>query len=274
MTTQVLERRILTSPLKPLTLRKRKAGKRGKRDDEKPKEGEEKKPDDGNGKEGKGDDDSPDDEGRGDGPGTIEGYGSVFYDESDPGSEYKLWDDPSFCAVERIQRGAFTRAIRDGDDCRALFNHNSDHVLGRTTNGTLRLEEDEKGLKYSNDLPDTTLARDLATSIARGDVNGSSFGFVVEAESWRETEEPDGKRLAVRTIEGVRLLDLGPVTYPAYSSASAGARSGLGSQRALGSVEEARSSYQRWKAREADNVPLAARLAQVRARAVEVSSGQ
>jgi phage head maturation protease len=132
-----------------------------------------------------------------------------------------------------------------------------------------RIEEDEKGLRYEIDLPDTQTGRDVAHLVDRGDLTGSSFGFVVEQESWRETEEEDGSRLAVRTIESVRLLDVGPVTYPAYSSTSAG-RSAQ-SVRALGSVEEARDSYKRWKEKQREELPLAAKLAQVRARAVQVA---
>lgn len=265
MSVREIERRILTSPLKPLTLRKGKAGKRGKRDDEEPKKGEEDKPDPKD--EGKKDDEARD------GPGTIEGYAAVFHDEADPGTEYKLWDDRDVIAVERIARGAFGRAIKEEDDCRALFNHNPDlGVLGRVSSGTLRMQEDEKGLRYEADLPDTTLARDLACSVERGDINGSSFGFVVRAESWRQDEAPDGRIRAVRTIEDVELLDVSPVTYPAYSATTAGARSKLGSQRALGSVEEARASYERWRKEQAEKLPLGAKLAQVRARAIEVQT--
>lgn len=295
MSVRDLERRVLSLPARPLRLRKRKQKRRAAKraDDEKDEdepEGkdatdadeeeeepgdqqqEEQEEDDEQDKEETGDD-QDDKEESADGPGTIEGYAAVFHSEQDPGTEYELWSDPTMRAVERVARGAFARACREGDDCRALYNHNSDAVLGRTTSGTLRLEEDEKGLKYSVDLPDTTLARDLASLVDRGDINGSSFGFVVEQESWRESEEPDGKRVAVRTIESVRLLDVGPVTYPAYSSTTTGTggRSASGRMRALGSVEEARASYASWKyAQGCDRLaalPLAAKLAAVRARA-------
>lgn len=276
--TRDLERRVMNSLALPLKLKKRrrKAGRKGQRDDDgatpPTKDGE------GNGDdppEAK-DDDDPDGEGRDDdSPGTVEGYASVSYNEADPGTEYCLWEDPSFKAVERVARGAFSRAMKDGDDCRALYNHNPDYVLGRTTSGTLRLSEDEKGLRYEADLPDTQLARDLAESISRGDINGSSFGFVVEQESWRESEEAGGQRVAVRTIESVRLLDVGPVTYPAYSSTTTGAggRSTHSCQRVLGSVEEARASYKAWKEGQKVTLPLEAQLAAARARAVEVEMG-
>lgn len=206
--------------------------------------------------------------------GQLEGYAAVFHSEGDPGTEYELWSDPSMRAVERIARGAFRNAIQEGDDVRALLNHNSDALLGRTMSGTLRISEDDQGLAYSVDLPDTQLGKDVAELVGRGDISGSSFGFIVEQESWREDEIEGGMRLAIRTIESVRLLDVGPVTYPAYGGTSvASARSVLagGGVRAVGDVSEARMSYKRWKTDQRNQMPLAAKLAAVRARAIEVS---
>lgn len=275
-----LERRVLT---RPLTLRLAKPGgsKRAKRGDD---EDEDKKPaetdseggetdkEEEEGSEDEEDDkeESEDDE-EGDEArsiGAIEGYAAVFHSEGDPGTEYELWSDPAMRAVERVARGAFSRAIKDGDDCRACFNHDPNQLLGRTASGTCRLEEDSRGLRYEADLPDTQVGRDVAELVGRGDVTGSSFGFVVEQESWRESEEEGGRRVAVRTIEGVRLLDVGPVTYPAYAGASVGGRS-LAPVRALGSVEEARASYERWKR---EQVPLAVKIARAKARAVETQA--
>lgn len=270
-----LERRVLT---RPLTLRLApKAGRRSRREDDEgqePKEGQGK--DDGKeeGKEeGEGEDeeDSEGEEPDGDertSIGTVEGHAAVFHVEGDEETEYELWSDPTMRAVERVARGAFSRAIKEGDDCRACFNHEASQLLGRTASGTLRLAEDERGLRYDVDLPDTQLGRDVAELVGRGDVTGSSFGFVVEQESWRESEEENGRRVAVRTIESVRLIDVGPVTYPAYAGTSASAGRSAGAPvRALGSVAEARASYELWKV---SAVCLPARLAQARARAAQV----
>jgi HK97 family phage prohead protease len=105
---------------------------------------------------------------------------------------------------------------------RALFNHDANFVLGRSTSGTLRLIEDDKGLRYDVDVPDTTWARDLMVSVKRGDVSQSSFAFEVTEEEWDY-----GKRgeMPMRTIKSVRLYDVSPVTYPAYSATSVSARS-------------------------------------------------
>jgi len=113
---------------------------------------------------------------------------------------------------EQIRPGAFAHSIQS-DDVRALFNHDSNLVLGRNTAGTLRLSEDDKGLAIEIDPPDTQLARDLQILIERGDISQMSFGFQVLDESWSysENSEPD-----LRTLEKVKLWDVSPVTFPFY----------------------------------------------------------
>jgi HK97 family phage prohead protease len=147
--------------------------------------------------------------------GKLVGYAARFYDPKDAGTEYDIG-----YFIERIDPGAFDEALKDGEDVRALFNHDSDIVLGRSVAGTLRLEVDKLGLRYEIDLPDTTAARDLKTSIERGDISGSSFAFEVKSQTW--TEEPER---FIRTINDVHLFDVGPVTYPAYSATEVDARS-------------------------------------------------
>lgn len=122
---------------------------------------------------------------------------------------------------EVIDKGAFRRAIREKQDVRALRNHDADNLLGRTTSKTLRIEEDDIGLKIEVDPPDTTIGRDTVESIRRGDLSGMSFAFVVRAEKWINGEDgqPD-----LRIIKDVDLYDVGPVTYPAYEQTSADLR--------------------------------------------------
>jgi len=123
---------------------------------------------------------------------------------------------------EQIAPGAFTDVLNN--DVRALFNHDVNHVLGRTKACTLRIAQDDVGLYYEVDLPDTQAARDLVTSIDRGDVSQSSFAFRVapNGDNWHEND--DG--IIVRTITKVsRLYDVSPVTYPAYPDATVGKRS-------------------------------------------------
>ena len=191
---------------------------------------------------------------------VIFGYAARFYDGT-PATEFELWTD----TVERIMPMAFDKALAE-DDVRALFNHDTNHILGRTTAKTLTLGKDDLGLRYEIDVPATTLGRDLALSVKRGDVTGSSFSFVTTDEEWRKE---GGKN--IREIKGVQLFDVGPVTFPAYESTTSAVRS----------VSEpdssARQSFEAWQAGEKAKAEKAAgdvraniAGAQARARAVEL----
>ena len=122
--------------------------------------------------------------------------------------------------VERVAPNSFRKTIQE-TDVRALFNHDADSLLGRSGNGTLRLWEDDHGLRYEVDLPNTTLGRDVAELLKRGDLNGSSFGFRTISDSWTQTD--DGYPL--RTLNELAIRDLGPVTFPAYEASEASLRS-------------------------------------------------
>jgi HK97 family phage prohead protease len=154
-------------------------------------------------------------------PTAIEGYGAVFYRAGDAGTEYQLWRD----GYERIARTAFDRAIAE-DDVRSLFNHDSNFVLGRNAADppTLVLSVDEVGLKYSVTPPDTQMVRDLVMEpIRRGDVSGSSFMFWPRKVTWIE-EDRDGRMVEIRQIDEVLLVEVGPVTFPAYAGTTSGVR--------------------------------------------------
>jgi len=148
-----------------------------------------------------------------DGP-VISGYAAVYYDGT-PETEFRLGPD----MVERISPGAFDRAI-GRDDVRALFNHDPSLILGRSPQ-TLKLTSDSRGLKYEIDA-NTTRGREVAESIKRGDITGSSFGFVAEEE---DVETLDGSRSYIRHLRHVRLFDVSPVTFPAYEGTSSESRS-------------------------------------------------
>ncbi|MCJ7840513.1 HK97 family phage prohead protease [Lederbergia sp. NSJ-179] len=139
-------------------------------------------------------------------PLKVSGYAAVFNSRTNIGD----WFD------EIIAPGAFQQTLKDNDDIRALFNHSWDNVLGRTKAGTLSLSEDEKGLKFDLELPDTTLARDLAVSMERGDIDQCSFGFYVTSETWDYDSEP-----ALRTINEVELFEISLVSLPAYDDTEA-----------------------------------------------------
>lgn len=133
------------------------------------------------------------------------GYASVFNRVTDLGY-----------FVESVHPDAFNMALSRQDDVRALFNHDPNLILGRSTSGTLSLSVDEKGLKSKIEMPDTTLGRDLKVHIERGDISQMSFGFYIEKEEKRGMV--DGKPWF--EIQQVRLFDVSPVTFPAYEQTS------------------------------------------------------
>lgn len=170
---------------------------------------------------------------------TIFGHASVF------DTPYDL-----FGFTEQVARGAFKKSLKEGDVA-ALWNHDPNVVLGRKKSGTLRMTEDEVGLYYEVDLPDTQSARDLYTLIQRGDVYQSSFAFEIIKEDWDYPKKgEEGQPL--RTIREVRLYDVSPVTYPASPSTD------VDVARAVRSLAEAMGV-----APDADSVPeLMARIAE------------
>ncbi|PEZ05558.1 HK97 family phage prohead protease [Bacillus sp. AFS018417] len=139
-------------------------------------------------------------------PSMITGYAAVFNSKTSIGGWFE----------EIIEPGAFARSLSENGDIRALFNHNWDNVLGRTKSGTLRLEEDERGLKFEIELPNTSVGRDLAESMSRGDINQCSFGFWITEETWDYNVEP-----SLRTIHEVELYEISVVSIPAYDDTEA-----------------------------------------------------
>lgn len=163
---------------------------------------------------------------------TLAGYAAKFNVLSEI-----MWD-----FQETIAPGAFDAVMQD--DVRALFNHDPNIILGRTTAGTLRLNLDATGLGYEVDLPETQAAENLAAAVQRGDVTQSSFAFIVASADW--TEREDGTWL--RTITSLkRLYDVSPVTYPGYPDATVGMRSGFVKSQveARNAAESARESETR-----------------------------
>ena len=136
---------------------------------------------------------------------SIRGYAAVFNSVSE--------DLGGF--VEYIEPRAFDNVM--DNDVRALFNHDYNYLLGRTSAGTLKIWTDERGLGYEAQLPDTSYAKDLAVLMERGDVTQSSFAFMVDQDRW----EVDDEGNYTRYIESVsRLIDVSPVVLPAYQAAT------------------------------------------------------
>jgi HK97 family phage prohead protease len=118
---------------------------------------------------------------------------------------------------EKIEPGFFKNVTTN--NVVGLFNHDSNYILASTENNTLEIIEDEIGLKYKIEFPQTRTIQDLVVSpIERGDLTGSSFGFDLDYD---KTEYDEGSNV-VTLLEGgaERLYDVGPVTFPAYPKTS------------------------------------------------------
>ncbi|WP_285295231.1 HK97 family phage prohead protease [Aureimonas altamirensis] len=137
----------------------------------------------------------------------LVGYAAVF------GQEARISD-----FVETIARGAFAASLRSQADILALADHDPKRVLARTKSGTLRLSEDDRGLKFEIDVPDTSTGRDILALASRGDLGGMSFGFSVPdgGDEWRGSN---------RELRSVVLHEVSVVqAYPAYAGTSVSAR--------------------------------------------------
>lgn len=159
-----------------------------------------------------------------DGKRTLVGYAAVFNSDTQIGESF----------IERIAPGAFSEAI--GGDVLALYDHDMGRVLGRSKSGTLRLSEDDHGLRVEIDLPDTTDGRDLWTLVERRDVAGMSFSFRAVKEEWDDT----GK-IPKRTLIKVNLFEVTATANPAYPDTSLGMRSLAAARDEARAMEAARS---------------------------------
>ncbi|MEQ8600946.1 MAG: HK97 family phage prohead protease [Devosia sp.] len=138
----------------------------------------------------------------------IEGYVARYNEETVIWGEFR----------ERLAPGAFRRTLRESPDVVMLLDHDSGRVIGRTSSGSLTLEEDSIGLRFSL-LPDekTPEGQTAIGTVRRGDVRGCSFGFQVKAEEW----ESGGSKLPLRTLTDVSLYECTLTGFPAYPTTSA-----------------------------------------------------
>ena len=140
---------------------------------------------------------------------TTKGYSVLFDNVTSIGGYWQ----------ERFAKGAFTQSLGERDVV-ALHSHDDGRPMGRMSRETLRLTEDDKGLRFENDLPDTQDGRDLATSIERGDIEGMSFRFRSKKEEWDETQDPP-----MRTVIEAELYEITYTAFPAYPDTEVGMRS-------------------------------------------------
>ena len=143
-----------------------------------------------------------------DGKSQVAGHAAVFFDESR--FEETTFELPRSGLRERIMRGAFDQSLASDDEIVALNQHDKTQPLARRSAGTLQLSTDERGLSFLITLAETTRARDLVADIQAGNVTGASFGFTVRQDGAQIEDE-------MRTLTGVKLIEISPVTFPAFS---------------------------------------------------------
>lgn len=139
---------------------------------------------------------------------TFTGYASVFNSPSE--------DLGGF--IEYVAPGAFKRSLQARNEIKLLWNHDTNEPLASVRGGSLSLTEDDRGLKVTAKLPNTTRGRDVAELIRSKVIDSMSFGFNVIKDSWSK----DGQQ---RTLESVRLHEVSIVTFPAYKATTAAVRS-------------------------------------------------
>jgi HK97 family phage prohead protease len=139
---------------------------------------------------------------------SFTGYASVFNSPSE--------DLGGF--IEYVAPGAFKRSLQSRNEVKLLWNHDSGEPLASLRGGTMQLVEDNRGLKVTAQLPNTTRGRDIAELLRTKVIDSMSFGFNVIKDSWSTNGQ-------TRTLESVRLFEVSIVSFPAYEATTAQVRS-------------------------------------------------
>lgn len=148
------------------------------------------------------------------GTGKLAGYAAVY-------APAQSEDLGGF--IEEIAPGAFDSSLASNRDVRALWNHDSSQPLARTSNGSLALSSDSRGLKVEINLPEgVSYANDLRELVRQGVVNQMSFGFMVPpgGDSWEKRGDK-----TVRTLNRIDLHEISAVSIPAYPDTTVALRS-------------------------------------------------
>ena len=147
---------------------------------------------------------------------VVDGYATTF-DEP-----YELYRDGKYIVMEKVDRHAFEDTYMD--DVIFQYDH-SGMVYARTRNKTLRLEENDHGLKVTADLGSTEASRGVWDAIDKGLIDRMSFAFTVTGDSYEEEEQENGDIILTRTIKKIgRLYDVSAVSFPANEGTSISAR--------------------------------------------------
>lgn len=141
----------------------------------------------------------------------VEGYAALF----DTETQINDW------LIESIDKNAFDKC--NYDDCIMCFNHDENQIVARYSAKTLTLEVDDKGLKFSAEMPNTSAGNDILENIRCGNIQGCSFAFIVKSAEWTfsdNSNEPDRRNIT----EIDKLYDVSPVVHPAYADTTVALR--------------------------------------------------
>jgi uncharacterized protein len=145
--------------------------------------------------------------------------------------------------VERARPGVVAKTLQE-QDIVSLFNHDPNNLLGRKGAYTARfIDEPSIGVRYEVDLPDTQLGRDVAVLAARGDIPGSSHGFMVVGRQGASFVGRSESGLPIRELREIKLRDMGPVTFPAYEGTDVVLRS-LAEERSMPYEQLAEAAFE------------------------------
>lgn len=123
---------------------------------------------------------------------------------------------------EEVRNGAFDKTLSDGHNIYAMYNHDSNMILGSTRSGSLKLNTDNIGLHFELRInPNISYASDIAELVKSGDLEGCSFGFWVTDDEWTRTED----KIDLRIIKELELIEVTITPFPAYLDSEASCRS-------------------------------------------------
>lgn len=138
---------------------------------------------------------------------------------------------------EEVLPGAFDKTLADGHNIYAMYNHNSDMILGSTRSGSLKLNVDNIGLHFELRInPNISYANDLYELVSNKDIDGCSFGFYVLDDEWTYTED----KVDLRKVKEVELIEVTITPFPAYLDSEASCRSFEQHNKEVGKAKELR----------------------------------
>jgi HK97 family phage prohead protease len=132
--------------------------------------------------------------------------------------------------LEQVAPGAFSQSLNNRDDVKCTFNHDPNHILGRTKSGTLILTDSSSSLNFRCALDKTnSFHRDTYQAVKAANIDECSFAFRLQedgsGDEWTTSKDENGRAIPLRTLRNVQLVDVSAVTYPQYSATNVSARS-------------------------------------------------